>query len=232
MSCFRCFRQARFYVARGAKYGARSADGSPIGGPPPPEAVACTARRAVFKRNHPEWIFIYLGNYIPFYTESNRQMYLHGRRSCRSRQSRVCKFDPTPTASEGECNRACSDCRAATAEAELVPQIRLGGGFCRNPQGYTVLDYRRCNFVYNSLYLLKKRRRSLCSRETRPVFGQGRSSGSFLPHAFPSAVGQWPKSVRRMLELTATGIAPDLHRRSLLIPCRRPPAGNLVRKQK
>ncbi len=80
-------------------------------------------------------------------------MYLHGRRSCRSRQSRVYKFDPPPTAAAGECNRACSDCRAATAEAELVPQIRLGGGFRRNPQGLTVLDYRRCKSVYNHHFL-------------------------------------------------------------------------------
>ena len=58
---------------------------------------------------------------------------------------------PPPTAAEGERNRACSDCRAATAEAELVPQIRLGGGFGRNPQGDTVLDYRSCKIVSNRL---------------------------------------------------------------------------------
>ncbi len=55
-------------------------------------------------------------------------MYLHGRRSCCSRLRRVCRFDPP-----------------------LNP--RLGGGFGRNPQGLTVLDYRSCNFVYNRLFI-------------------------------------------------------------------------------
>ncbi len=35
---------------------------------------------------------------------------------------------PPPTAAEGECNRACSDCRAATAVAELVPQTPASAG--------------------------------------------------------------------------------------------------------
>ncbi len=49
-------------------------------------------------------------------------MVLQCRWSCRSRRSRVFRLDPPPTAAEGECNRACSDCRAATAVAELIPQ--------------------------------------------------------------------------------------------------------------
>ena len=60
---------------------------------------------------------------------------------------------PPLTAAAGERNRACSNCRAATAAAELVPQIRLGGGFCWNPQGLTVSVCRRCKFVYNLLLL-------------------------------------------------------------------------------
>ncbi len=66
----------------------------------------------------------FFGNYIAFYTESSWRMYRYCRRSRCSRQSRVCKFDPP-----------------------LNP--RLGGGFCRNPQGNTALDCRRCKFVYN-----------------------------------------------------------------------------------
>ncbi len=79
-------------------------------------------------------LLYFLRNYMPFSTESSERMVLHRRRSCRSRRSRVCRLDPPLTAAEGERNRACSDCRAATAKAELVPQIRLGGGFGRNPQ--------------------------------------------------------------------------------------------------
>ncbi len=66
------------------------------------------------------------GNYIPFYTESSWRMCLHRRRSYRSRQSRVYKFDPPPSP-------------------------RQGGGFGRNSQGSTVLDYRWCKCVYNRL---------------------------------------------------------------------------------
>ena len=45
----------------------------------------------------------------------------------------------------------------------------------------------------------------------------------------PVPAGQWLKSMRSFTELTATGIAPDSHRCSLLIPGRQPPAGNLAR---
>lgn len=45
----------------------------------------------------------------------------------------------------------------------------------------------------------------------------------------PVPAGQWLKSMRSFAELTATGIAPDSHRCSLLIPGRQPPAGNLAR---
>ncbi len=49
-------------------------------------------------------------------------------------RGRVSSFDPPLTAAESERNRACSDCRAATAEAELVPQIRLGWGLGREAE--------------------------------------------------------------------------------------------------
>ena len=43
--------------------------------------------------------------------------------------------------------------------------------------------------------------------------------------------GQWPKSAQSTTELTATGIVPDSHRCSLLIPGRQPPAENLARNK-
>lgn len=40
--------------------------------------------------------------------------------------------------------------------------------------------------------------------------------------------GSGTKSVQNTAELTATGIVPDFHRSSLLIPSRQPPTGNLA----
>ncbi len=89
--------------------------------------------------------------YKAAYTESSWRMYIHCRRSFRSQLRRVY---PPPTAAEGEHNRTCPDCRAATTEAELVLQIRLGGGFDRNSQDDTVLDYCWCKFLYNRHFYL------------------------------------------------------------------------------
>ncbi len=86
-------------------------------------SVGRPKRIASYDRRYME-VYNCFGNYIPFYTESSWRMCLHCRRSCRSRRSRVCKFDPPPNP-------------------------RLGGGFRRNPQGATVLDSRRCKGVYN-----------------------------------------------------------------------------------
>lgn len=78
-------------------------------------------------------------------------------------------------------------------------------------------------FTLNFLH----RHRVLRPEEGGPI-RQGRSSDSFPLHAFPPRRGSGSKSAQSMTELTATGIVPDSHRRSLLIPCRQPPAGNLA----
>ncbi len=81
-------------------------------------------------------------------------------------------------------------------------------------------------FTLNFLH----RHRVLRPEEGGPI-RQGRSSDSFPLHAFPPRRGSGSKSAQSMTELTATGIVPDSHRRSLLIPGRQPPAENLARNK-
>ena len=71
-------------------------------------------------------------------------------RGC-SRRNSVCNSDPTPPASQGECNRACSNCRTAAAVTERNPPPSSGNGFGRNLQSCINSDDRYCKIGYNRL---------------------------------------------------------------------------------
>ncbi len=85
----------------------------------------------------------------------------------------VCSFAPPLTAAEGERNRACSDCRAATAVAELVPQIRLGGGFGRDAETNRVCEssiQRYLKSPFSAMFIIC----SLKSQATHGPFANNR----------------------------------------------------------